>query len=177
MSNLRQAYAATQFANLDWSELSERPVDRVAAAGKASHLEIWKAAYSREPSSILRMHRIVFAAFVAKYPNIDEDLARRVVDQAIHEFLDPQCRVCKGAMQLVSPENINATVPCPACHASGLQEHSDEARSRRMQIKYSQAKHAAPKLLWLVQWLTAHDGAINVILNRELEREQPAIEH
>jgi hypothetical protein len=175
MANLRIAYAASQFANLDWNESIERPIDRVAAAGKTSRLEVWKAAYSREPSAIRHLHRTILAVFRERYPR--DQHAEPICEQAIHEWLCPQCHTCHGARQVTDPGNENTTVPCGDCHGSGKQRHSDEARSRRMQISYAQTKHSAHKIVWLLNWLANNDAEINRVMNVELGRGQTATEH
>ena len=54
--NLREPYAATAFAGLGWSEISERPIDRVAAAGLADSLgvSLWKAKYQGSSGAAIR---------------------------------------------------------------------------------------------------------------------------
>jgi len=175
MANLRAAYASSQFANLDWSETTERPIDRIAAAGKATHLEIWKAAYSRDATAIRKLHRIILDVFRSRYPR--DQHAEPICEQAIHEWLDPQCHTCRGSASVVDPGNENTTVPCSDCHGSGQQRHSDESRSRRMQLSYALAKHSAHKIIWLISWLGTNDATINAVMNTELERGQPATEH
>ena len=172
MANLRAAYASSQFANLDWSETTERPIDRVAAAGKTSHLEIWKAAYSHEPSAIRRLHRTILAVFRSRYPR--DQHAEPICEQAIHEWSNPQCHTCRGAASIVDSGNENTTIPCSDCHGSGQQRHSDESRSRRMQLSYALTKHSAHKILWLLNWLASNDAEINRVMTLELERGQPA---
>ncbi len=173
MGNLRHAYAATQFANLDWNENTERPIDRVAAAGKAEHLEIWKSKYSGDVPSIRKLYGIALAVFRLRYTR--DQNAERITEQAIHEFLDPNCRACSGSGNVKSTENINESIPCGACHGSGTGKHSDESRAIRMQLSYATTKHSAHKITWLVGWLTTNDKEINILMNRRLERNYGAI--
>lgn len=164
MADLRRAYAATQYANLDWSEIAERPVDRVAAAGHTRNLEVWKAAYSADRPAYVKLQRMLRRVFVSKYPR--DPLVGCIVDQALHEFLSPSCRACHGHQ--VAP-GIEAMV-CQSCGGSGAHRYSDAQRSTLMQISFAQARRAAAKITWLVGWLTGQDKEINRLMNEALGR-------
>lgn len=168
MANLRVAYAASQFANLDWSPTAERPIDRVAAAGHAQHIDIWHARYGGDTVALAKLLRVLGAEFARRYPGANN--AVRICEQALHEFMASGCTTCTGSGNVKAADNVNESVPCDACHGSGTQRHSDEQRARRMQISYATARISGSKINWLVSWLTGHDAEINAILNEQLER-------
>lgn len=171
MSDLRQRYAGTALQGLGSSPDRERAVDVVGAAGRcdATGIDLWKLAYGLQGSAYHRLKRDVLKAFQARYPR--EQLAERVVEQAIHEFCGPQCSDCTGtgkvgALDLDAPQAI-----CPACNGTRIRHYSDVTRAAMMAISYGKTKHLAFKISWVIKFLSGKDISANVVMNNELERD------
>lgn len=169
MANLREAYAATSMASLEWNAERERAVDRVAAAGRCPTLglNIWKARYLLEGKAYqdalngLRLH------FQERYRAEGQDMTRRLVDQAFHEYMSDKCKTCLGAKEVLLNE---LKVSCETCGGSGIRRYTDFERARTMQISMQKVKSVSHKLAWLLGELAGMDKQVNAIISAELER-------
>lgn len=169
MTNLREAYASTALASLEWSEERERAIDRVAAAGKCSRLgvDLWKARYMLESKAYqdcsegLRLH------YLNRYKAESQGIAERIVSECLHEFLGPVCLVCSGRRELIAGD---LKITCAECDGSGLRRYSDVDRARHMQLSLEYVLVLSRKIGWLMNELFELDRSVNAVLAEELER-------
>ena len=169
MPNLREAIASTALASLEWSEERERAIDRVAASGKVSRLglDLWKAKYMLEAQAYQDARIALVKAFSDRYKAETEQIAIACVDEALHEYLGPGCKVCLGAKEL-TVENLR--IICNGCDGSGLQRYTDYDRAKHMQLSMGRVRLLAGKLTWLSGELGSLDRGVNAVLAVELER-------
>ena len=167
MANLREAYAGTVLAGLQWDETRERAVDRVAAGGRASpEIDIWKAAYGLEAGAYRRLEVRLLRVFSKRYPL--EVNGARIVSQALHEYLSPHCTSCRGAREVVVGER---RVVCPSCNGGGIRRYGDAERAQSMGLSYGLTKRLAHKIRWLLGVAGEHDRLVNSLMCFELERD------
>ena len=169
MSNLREAYSATALASLEWSELRERAVDRVAASGKASTLglAIWKAKYMLEAVAYQRAVKELTAWYRERYKGEQAWLAEKVAEQCLYEFIFDFCGDCKGAGELVIDD---LKVACGTCHGHKVKRHSNAERSGRMKISWALTKALTRKMERTMGKVFDEDGQVNLVLNAELRQ-------
>jgi hypothetical protein len=170
LSNLREAYAATATASLEWSEQRERAIDRVAAAGLAPRLgmDLWRARYQLSLQSFRDAHQGLVQLYQTRYKSETPDMACRLVDEAMSEFLGPACTSCNGAKEMILD---HLRIVCKTCDGSGLRRYSDFERARRMQVSLQRVRSINHKLAWLAGEMGSLDKAVNTILAAELERD------
>lgn len=168
MTNLREAFAVTALASLEWDENRERAIDRVAASGKAGELGLllWKAKYQLEVDSYRRAQKALVEIYGKRYRD-SPTVAAAFVGQAMREYLSPSCRACHGVGEYVVNDR---RIVCETCGGSKIHRYSDEERARTMQVSYGLTKAGAHKLRWLLGLMGAEDSAVNFELNIQLER-------
>lgn len=169
MSNLREAFAATALASLEWNPLTEAAIDRVAASGRAQTLGVllWRAKYMLESSAYQNALKLALGVYEERYRD-SEEVAKAIVTQALREYLAPACRSCKGVGEMMV--NLRRIV-CETCGGSKIHRHSDEERARLMQISYGLTKKSAHKVAWMLGMLGNEDKLVNRELNIQLERQ------
>lgn len=162
---MRKAYVATDRANLDWSPICERPIDRVAAAAAAGEkLDIWKSKYGQDRSAYERLRGLVARVVASKWPR--EKHTEKIVDQALAEYLSPECQVCHGNEVV---DYLRGRV-CSGCKGTKLQVYTDEKRGRMMKVGMGTTRMVSHKVSYVVGWLTHNDSRVNAIINQSLER-------
>lgn len=168
--NLREAYAGTAFANLDWSEIGERPIDRVAAAGWASELgvELWKAKYQKSPGSVVRACNGLLKRFKDRYHSEDRDMCLRVAHQCLLEYLRPNCGTCLGRGEVALENGVK--IICKTCNGTQVKRYSDFERARSMKISLAKVRAVNHKIAWLAKEVQVLDSEVNRVLNEQLER-------
>jgi hypothetical protein len=169
LSDLREALAITALASLEWSEVRERAIDRVAASGKASPLgvSLWKARYMLESRAYHDAIKGLIQRYLDRYKREDGNMARIIVEQAISEYLAPFCVDCHGAREMVIQD---LKVTCQTCHGSGVRRYTDYDRARLMKLSLERVRNLSRKMQWLTDEMGTMDRAVNLVLNAELER-------
>lgn len=169
IANLREAYGAASMQSLQWDETCERAIDRVASAGRCHPvgIELWRARYSLDANSYKAARKHLLRCYLERYKSESPDIAQRVVEQCLHEYLSPSCAVCHGAKEIVAGYLRHA---CKACEGTGIHRYSDTQRSRIMHLSYGQVKAVAHKITWLLGQMNTWDAAVNAQMNVELER-------
>jgi hypothetical protein len=167
--NLREPYAATALASLEWSEVRERAIDRVAAAGKCSRLglDLWKARYLLEVKAYQDVSESLRLHYLNKYKAESQGMAEKIVSACLHEFLGPVCLVCSGRRELIAGD---LKITCAECDGSGLRRYSDLDRARHMQLSLHYVHLLSRKIGWLMGELHDLDRAVNSVIAAELER-------
>lgn len=169
MSNLRESYAGTEFSGLGW-RLGEGAVDRVAAMGCASSVgsRLWNAAYGLSCGALARLRQDSVARGRSRFPRLATSVLERLAGQALHEYLSPQCVVCRGAKEVLVGARL---LMCSGCGGSGSHRYSDEERARGMNLSYSQAMFHGKHLGWMLGKLAQIDRETNRVMNEQLERD------
>ncbi len=167
--NLREPYAGTAFAGLGWSEVRERPIDRVAAAGFCDELGmfLWKAKYQHSASATVKALRTLEMRFKVRYQGESWDLIRRVVAQCLLEYLKPNCDTCLGRGEMKLEDRI---IVCTECRGSSAKHYTDYERARSMQISLAKAGAIGHKLKWLSAEIGKLDAGVNVVMSEQLGR-------
>lgn len=144
-------------------------MDRVAASGRASTLglQIWKARYMLESKAYQDAIKGLTAHYLKTYKAERPEMARRLVEEILSEFMGPSCTTCNGARELVEEE---LRVTCHACQGSGLRVYSDIERATRMKLSLQHTRLLTRKMGWLMGELGAMDRAVNTVIAVELER-------
>jgi len=170
LSNLREAYAGTGRASLEWNPDAERSIDRVAAAGKANRLglDIWKCRYGLEAQALRDAISGLAVVYMIRYPRSEIDIAERVCNQVMSEYLAQFCTTCMGKREVIFGELRTA---CTSCAGSGIGRYSNEARARMMQISYGKVKMLSSRMQWLYNHVSTQDKNVNAAMSCELERE------
>lgn len=168
MSDLREAYSHVSFASLEWSENTERAVDRVAAAALANPvgLLLWKAKYLLEPDAY-KSAQIALGEIYQKRYRDAPTVRAALVGQALREFLAPSCRTCRGVGEHMLEDR---RVVCDTCGGSKIHRYTDAERAGTMQLSYALTKHAAHKLQWLLGIMGDEDRKVNAVMCEQLER-------
>lgn len=174
MSNLREAYAATDMAGLGWSGFVERPIDRVAAAGFASELGVmlWSAKYQDSASAVVKAAHELVEIFGSRYLSESREMCERVVRQCLTEYLKPSCMVCEGRGEMEL--NNGVKVVCGECRGAKVKRYSDSERARAMQISLAKVRAIGHKIAWLAGEINRLDSGVNFVMNRQLERQVAA---
>ena len=170
MSNMREAYAATHHANLDWKEDRERAIDRIAAAGFADPLGIalWRAKYLSESLAYRDANkRLVDLYRDSRSKHETQFVVEKIVDQVLHEYLSSACRACDGAREIIVGE---LRVMCDTCGGSGVRKYDDMGRARMMSLSLDRIKRLSRSIGWLAAEVSARDIAVNTVLLVQLER-------
>lgn len=169
VGNLRESYASCALAGLGWDANHEKAIDRVAASGKASALGValWKTKYLIEAAEYRKAQALLLTRYLARYTGDSALLAEAIVDQALHEYIAPQCRACNGEGESMLGER---RIVCESCAGSKVHRFTDTERAGRMQISYGMTRMSAHKLKWLIGFMEGEDATVNFQLNVELER-------
>lgn len=170
MSNLREAYAGTVLASLEWSPERERAVDRCAAAGRADELGVllWRSRYCNESAAYVKARGLLVRLYLQRYKSEKPETALKVVEEALSEWLGPACSSCNGARELIH-EGLRIT--CNSCGGSGLKRYSDFERAGRMKMSMAHVRLLSHKLTWVAKELGSLDRAVNSVIATELERD------
>ena len=168
--NLREPYAATAFAGLGWSEVSERPIDRVAAAGFADGLglALWRAKYQYSQSAVVLAMQGLRTRFQARYKSESWDMSQRVVTQCLLEYLKPACEVCLGRGEARLQNGVR--IVCRGCGGTQVKRYSDFERARSMQISLCKVRAIAHKIGWLSRQIGSLDAGVNRVMSEQLDR-------
>lgn len=168
--NLREPYAATALAGLGWSEISERPIDRVAAAGFADGLglALWKAKYQGSVKAMNTAARGLFKLFGSRYKSESDDMCLRITAQCFLEYLNPGCEVCLGRGEAVLTNGVK--IICRGCQGTQVKRYTDSDRARSMDISIGMSRAIAHKIGWLSAEINRLDGSVNGVMNEQLER-------
>ncbi len=149
----------------------ERPVDRVAAAGRAAincpvGLLLWKARDSLESASYIALKSALLRLFTKRYRD-EITVATAIVDQAVREYMGAGCRGCQGLKEVMFQER---KVTCPDCSGSGTHRYSDSERAGTMQLSYSRVKYSSHKIAWVLSTLGTEDRRMSLLMSQQLDR-------
>ena len=169
MSNIREAFAATSFANLQWSEISERPIDRVAASGLCDELGVllWKLKYMCEASAYKKAREELIKRHQERYRYEVDALRSSVVDQCLYEFLYDKCKWCKGAKEMIVGER---RVVCDACQGYGIRKFTNSDRSKYMKQSMGRIKTLEGQFKYVHDLIGTLDRKVNSMMCEQLER-------
>ena len=170
--NLRESFASTHHANLGWNPDHERAIDKVAASGLCDELGVllWKAKYVSESDAAKKALKELNKRVRERFTHHAGLILSKVVDQAFHEFMSDQCKVCGGRGQIKAGELL---VVCETCDGTRIRRYSDFERARSMGLAYGQVetlvKHNRP-FDWTLKLIVESDRRVNIQMNILLER-------
>ena len=168
MANLRESWANTVVAPMDWG-LGERPIDRIAAGGFADTLGItlWRVKYQNSVTDYHKAAEEIFTRLSKKYPKTPPEMTRKLVDNALHEYLAPFCTACNGRKELVI---ANLRVICKTCDGAGIKRYTDQARANYMSESIAIVKQYSKRLNSILDMLNTYDAQVNPVMVEQLER-------
>ena len=158
--NLREAYAATSFANLQWSEISERPSDRVSASGLCDELgvRLWKIRYMKEkkyePEAILK----ISLRLNKRSPALPELICFKIAKQCLTEYKDNFCKTCKGAKEMIVGQR---RIVCEKCTGFGIRRWTDFERARGTGLGVNHVGKLQSHFRWGSDLLLTLDSKVN----------------
>ena len=158
--NLREAYAATSFANLQWSEISERPIDRVAASGLCDELGVllWKAKYMLESPAYKEADKQLKVKVKDKFPKEAGLVCDKLVEQSLKEYLADRCKTCHGAKEMIVGTR---RITCEACSGFGIRRWTDFERARAMSLALGRVKTLQRHFNWTCNLIFTLDEQVN----------------
>lgn len=120
-----------------------------------------------ESKAYQEARKSLVVTFLTRYRSETPETAEKCVDEALSEFMGPQCSACNGARELVTEQ---LRVECESCGGSGLKRYSDWERASRMKMSLQKVRVLSGKLHWLAGELGSLDRAVNAVISEELER-------
>ncbi len=158
--SLRESFAATHHASLEWNPDQERAIDKVAAAGLCDPLGVllWKAKYMLESPAYKQAETELKVRIRVKFPkeawlNLD-----KVVEQSLKEFLSDKCKSCLGRGS-VTLDNLKIT--CEDCLGSGIRRYTDFERARHTQLALGRVKTLQRHFNWATNLIFTLDEQVN----------------
>lgn len=106
-------------------------------------------------------------SFLERYRSEDREMATKVVEQALSEYMAPFCLTCKGAGETVVND---LKVVCVTCSGSRLRRYSDVERAGLMKLSLQRVRGLARKMQWVADQVGTLDRAVNLVMSAELER-------
>lgn len=166
---MREAYAVTHHASLEWTEGHERAVDRVAAMGRVERIgaNLWRAKYQYDASSYKQAVLELIGMYRQRNPRESSEIVRTVVEQCFREWISGMCPSCLGARELIVGDR---RVVCDTCQGSGIRHYSDFERARGMSVSLQRVKSLQRGLTWLAGEIGAIDRLVNTLMCEQLER-------
>lgn len=168
--NLREPFASTAVAGLGWSEISERPIDRVAASGFADALgvRLWKAKYQDSSTDAVSAVNTLADKVKQRYKAENKDTCYRIAFQCLIEYLKPHCLLCMGRGETKLQNGVK--IICRECRGTQVKRYTDFDRARSMQISLAKTRAITHKLSWLSDEIQRLDMGVNRVMNEQLER-------
>ena len=123
---------AVSAATLEWSDHTVRPIDYVAALAGASALAADILRAKHDDGSALR-RAVLLLAHKARKTGLKHRLflspsqSVAFAAGALTEILNPKCRRCKGASDVVAG---NLKITCPTCSGAGVHRYGDVERAK-----------------------------------------------
>jgi hypothetical protein len=170
LANLRDVYAGTALASLEWSDNRERAVDRVAASARAPELGLllWKVRILNESTAYKKAQILLIKVFLERYRSESGLIAEKCVEQSMVEWLAPACQACDGRGDVL---HEGLKVVCPVCEGYKVKRYTDVERAWRMKLSLQRVRSLNHKLTWLAKELGSMDRAVNSVMAAELERD------
>lgn len=161
MTNFRASLSHTLSGSLQDAQERETAIDRVRAFSTAPRLGtlLYRVKYALDGSAL--------KPAIAKLAEV-ADVTPEIADLAIHEWVSPECRSCRGAQELIIDQK---RVKCPKCEGLGVHAYDDKERSIYLRCSIGVAKQCRAAISKAHATITAHDIAVNGRMNRELERD------
>lgn len=167
--NLRESFAATHHASLEWSPISERAIDKVAASGLCDPLGVllWKARYMLESWAYKQAEQELKLRIRVKFPrevglNLD-----KVIEQSLKEFMSDKCLSCNGRAS-VTINNLKIT--CEACSGSGIRRYTDFERARYTKLALGRIRTLQRHFNWTTDLMMTLEGTVNAEMYKILGR-------
>ena len=166
---MRELYAATHHASLQWTEDHERAIDRVAAMGRVELIgaNLWRAKYQYDSRAYKSAIGELVIIYRARNPRENPDVARKVVEQCLSEWVGSMCSDCLGAREIMVADK---RVVCDACKGSGIRHYRDFERAQAMSLSLSRVKTLQRGLTWMAGEIGGIDRLVNTLMSVELER-------
>lgn len=167
--NLRESFASTHHANLDWNPNHERAIDKVAASGLCDELGVllWKAKYMSESEAYKKARRILINLHSQRFVHVAMGLVDAIVEQCMREYVGDMCPWCKGAKEIIAAER---RVACDACGGHGVKRFTDNERAVGMKVALGHIKRMGRQFEFLHGEINKQDSAVNGELIKQLER-------
>jgi hypothetical protein len=130
--------------------------------------ELWRLKYGRDPHSFTRaawaIVRISEPWFRRKKGILKARIRFAIVRQALREYLDPQCSLCRGAGECKDEAN-GLLIVCPQCDGHKVRRYTDDERALALGVPVDEyLKRYASKLAYIAGIISHAD----LIVGREI---------
>jgi len=134
-------------------------------------LAIWKMRYGLESVAYKEVRKQLILLYRAKRSQFEtQGVVEAIVDNCLHEFMADNCRVCKGATEVLFGE---LKMTCPECGGLGKHRYSDKERAIFMKMAQERVKHGtriSTNIHWLLNVINTLDVKVNFQMANQLER-------
>ncbi len=169
IANLREGYAATHHANLEWEPDHEKAIDKVAASGLCDTLGVllWKAKYMLESDAYKKAQKELEQRVKGRFTKEAGLICDRVAEQSLREYLSDRCRTCNGAKELIVQQR---RIVCEVCSGNGIRRFTDFERARSMSLALGRVKTLQRHLGWTTNLILTLDSEVNRLMFKLLGR-------
>lgn len=169
IANLREGYAATHHANLEWEPDHERAIDKVAASGLCDALGVllWKAKYMLESEAYKSAQKELEKRVKDKFAKEAGLVCDKLAEQTLREYISDRCRTCNGARELIVQQR---RIVCEVCLGDGIRRYTDFERARSMSLALGRVKTLQRHLTWASDLILTLDGQVNRAMHHLLGR-------
>jgi hypothetical protein len=167
---------ALNSGNLMFSDIAERPIDRVAALGMAHWLgrELFALKYAAQVTTARKRAVAGHIARRLARPRPVDALTLRVALLALEGWLYDRCPICGGRKFVggdrQNPNEPSTVKPCPRCEATGRLVLRDQDVARMLRVPVHQVARWEPKLRRAHDILTWADVRAAQVVQRQLRR-------
>jgi hypothetical protein len=173
LGNLRKLVASALTASdLSDSSLLETALDRIGALAFTDELgaRLWRVKWGGSDKDVYPA-----LALLAKRCHMvarQADFRYRLCEAVLQEWLDDQCRKCRGRGFTIAPDTA-VRGQCTACEGAGLRRYSDQWRMNRLGLDRSAYQKWERRFAAVHERIAEADGQAWRDVARQLERIHP----
>ena len=164
MANYRASFSRTLEGSLVDKPDNEANIDRLTAFSLASN-ELgsawWRLAYDLDSSAYDPALKALQAL-----TNVQKALCELV----LHEALDPHCKFCRGAKELVLTNDTGGLVRkvCTHCKGTGIHRFSDKERSKWLKWSMASVRRHSKQIQKVYDTLQTADRRVSAGMHERL---------
>jgi hypothetical protein len=138
--------------------------------------ELWRLKYGRDAHSFTRaawaIVRMTEPWFRKKKGILKSRIRMAIVRQALREYLDPQCSLCRGAGECKNEAN-GLLIVCPQCGGHKVRRYTDDERAKALDSTVEEyRKRYASKLAHISGIISHADLVVGREIIKQLEKER-----
>lgn len=122
---MREAIANALDSSLEWDDAHEKAIDKLTAFAYSDRLGtlLWRVKYFNCQQS----YKPALLILAKRLKPINREIAYKVAQQAMNEWLFSFCKTCLGAKEVKAGELV---VSCKACCGTGVRRYTDQERQQ-----------------------------------------------